>query len=64
LLLGGLTAWHAKLISKGETSIEAHINRNETKRLKALGQVGTQTGLPDGTFSNQNIQIWVNFGGP
>lgn len=39
LLLGGLTLWHAKLISKGETSIEAHINRNETKRLKSLGQV-------------------------
>jgi hypothetical protein len=27
LTLGGLTTWHAKLISKGETSIEAHINR-------------------------------------
>jgi palmitoyltransferase len=39
LLLGGLTLWHAMLISKGETSIEAHINKNETKRLKALGQV-------------------------
>ena len=39
LLLGGLTLWHASLISKGETSIEAHINKNETKRLKGLGQV-------------------------
>ena len=39
LLLGGLTLWHASLISKGQTSIEAHINKNETKRLKALGQV-------------------------
>ena len=28
-VLGGLTLWHAKLISKGETSIEAHINRCE-----------------------------------
>ena len=27
LLLGGLTLWHAKLISKGETSVEAHINQ-------------------------------------
>jgi hypothetical protein len=27
LVLGGLATWHAKLISKGETSIEAHINR-------------------------------------
>ena len=39
LLLGGLTLWHASLISKGETSIEAHINKNETRRLKGLGQV-------------------------
>ena len=27
IVLGGLAVWHAKLISKGETSIEAHINR-------------------------------------
>ena len=27
LVLGGLALWHAKLISRGETSIEAHINR-------------------------------------
>ena len=26
-LLGGLTIWHAKLIHRGETSIEAHINQ-------------------------------------
>jgi hypothetical protein len=22
------------------------------------------SGLPDGLFSNQKVQIWVNFGGP
>ncbi|XP_066991490.2 palmitoyltransferase ZDHHC16A isoform X2 [Anabrus simplex] len=33
--LGSLTLWHARLISKGETSIEAHINKTETKRLAA-----------------------------
>ena len=38
VVLGGLTLWHAKLITLGETSIEAHINRAETRRLKAIGQ--------------------------
>ncbi|XP_054265049.1 palmitoyltransferase ZDHHC16 [Macrosteles quadrilineatus] len=28
-----LAIWHAKLISRGESSIEAHINKSETKRL-------------------------------
>ena len=32
LCLGGLTLWHAKLITNGETSIEAHINVSERKR--------------------------------
>lgn len=32
--LGLLTAWHAWLITSGETSIEAHINKKESKRLK------------------------------
>jgi hypothetical protein len=26
--------------------------------------LGFHSGLPDGLFSNQKIQIWVNFGGP
>merc|ERR1719266_2556272 len=38
-LLGGLTIWHAKLIHKGETSIEAHINQAERKRLKKIGKI-------------------------
>jgi palmitoyltransferase len=38
ILLGGLTLWHARLISSGETSIEAHINKSETKRLSLSGQ--------------------------
>lgn len=37
--LGGLTLWHARLIHAGQTSIEAHINRSETKRLAELGKV-------------------------
>ena len=39
MVLGALTLWHAKLITQGETSIEAHVNRAETKRLKAQDQV-------------------------
>ena len=35
--LGGLTLWHARLISKGETSIEKHINIREAKRAAELG---------------------------
>ncbi|XP_053188764.1 palmitoyltransferase ZDHHC16A isoform X1 [Scomber japonicus] len=31
--LGALTIWHAVLISRGETSIERHINSRETQRL-------------------------------
>lgn len=37
--LGALTSWHSSLITRGETSIEAHINKSETKRLSALGKV-------------------------
>ncbi|XP_026273524.1 palmitoyltransferase ZDHHC16 [Frankliniella occidentalis] len=31
--LGALTIWHGKLISRGETSIEANINKKERERL-------------------------------
>ncbi|XP_035520717.1 palmitoyltransferase ZDHHC16B isoform X1 [Morone saxatilis] len=37
--LGGLTLWHVILISRGETSVERHINRKETKRLRENGKV-------------------------
>ncbi|XP_066881017.1 palmitoyltransferase ZDHHC16 isoform X6 [Kogia breviceps] len=39
LALGALTVWHAVLISRGETSIERHINRKERHRLQAKGRV-------------------------
>lgn len=39
LALGSLTIWHAKLIGRGETSIEAHINKAESVRYKKEGQV-------------------------
>lgn len=40
--LGGLTLWHAALITRGETSVERHINRKETKRLREQGKVATR----------------------
>jgi len=39
LCLGALLLWHAKLIHRGQTSVEAHINASETKRLAELGKV-------------------------
>ncbi|XP_067393304.1 palmitoyltransferase ZDHHC16 isoform X1 [Emydura macquarii macquarii] len=38
LALGALTLWHAALISRGETSIERHINRTERQRLQKKGK--------------------------
>ncbi|XP_046658649.1 palmitoyltransferase ZDHHC16-like isoform X2 [Homalodisca vitripennis] len=37
--LGCLSSWHANLIARGETSIEAHINKSETKRLAKLNKI-------------------------
>lgn len=37
--LGGLLAWHSRLASKGETSIEANINKAETTRLAERGRI-------------------------
>uniref|UniRef100_A0AAQ5XGP6 Palmitoyltransferase n=1 Tax=Amphiprion ocellaris TaxID=80972 RepID=A0AAQ5XGP6_AMPOC len=37
--LGALTIWHAVLISRGETSIERHINSKEKKRMAKRGKV-------------------------
>lgn len=37
--LGGLASWHARLIGKGETSIEANINKTELTRLALMGKL-------------------------
>lgn len=37
--LGALTWWHAGLITRGETSIEARINSTETQKYKVLGKI-------------------------
>lgn len=39
--LGTLTMWHAQLISKGETSIEANINKAERKRHATINKIYT-----------------------
>lgn len=44
LALGALTLWHAALITRGETSIERHINKKERQRLQKKGKVSTARG--------------------
>jgi len=39
LSLGGLCLWHARLIHNGQTSIEAHINKSEAKRMAEMGKI-------------------------
>ncbi|KAK9758838.1 DHHC palmitoyltransferase [Popillia japonica] len=39
IALSGLASWHSRLIGRGETSVEANINRAETTRLAKLGKV-------------------------
>ncbi|KFM74080.1 putative palmitoyltransferase ZDHHC16, partial [Stegodyphus mimosarum] len=38
-ILGGLLAWHSRLITNGETSIEGHINKKERERFLKEGQI-------------------------
>lgn len=39
IALGLLTVWHARLISRGETSIEAHVNTKQRQRHKKKGRM-------------------------
>ncbi|XP_064173538.1 palmitoyltransferase ZDHHC16A isoform X2 [Anguilla rostrata] len=57
LALGGLTLWHAVLISRGETSIERHINSKETQRLQKRGRVFRNP------FSHGRLNNWKVFFG-
>jgi len=45
LALGALTLWHAALITRGETSIERHINKKERQRLQKKGKVSSVPGV-------------------
>jgi len=38
IALGALAFWHFRLISRGETSVESHVNKSEMKRLVTLGK--------------------------
>ncbi|XP_022902518.1 palmitoyltransferase ZDHHC16 [Onthophagus taurus] len=56
LALGGLMSWHSRLIGKGETSIEANINRTETQRLAKLGKTYVN---PYNFGSRQNWRMFL-----
>jgi hypothetical protein len=51
-----------------KTVVTAQDNEKEPIESKLFCLISTAScyiaGLPDGLFLNQNIQIWVNFGGP
>ena len=48
--LGLLLVWHARLISRGETSIEAHINAKQRKRYRKKGLVSVNVSKACGCF--------------
>lgn len=61
LALGALTVWHAVLISRGETSIERHINKKERQRLQAKGRVSRAGTGVLGRVGNQtccSVKSW------
>lgn len=56
--LGCLSAWHSSLISHNETSIETHINKAETTRMKELGKVYVN---PYDLGPRKNWRLFLNF---
>ncbi|XP_048061227.1 palmitoyltransferase ZDHHC16A isoform X5 [Megalobrama amblycephala] len=56
--LGALTLWHAILITRGETSIERHINNKEAKRLAKRGKV-YRNPFSYGTLNNWKVFFGV-----
>lgn len=57
--LGALTWWHAGLITRGETSIEARINTTESQKYKAQGKV-YQNPYDFGPRENWRLFLGVN----
>ncbi|XP_037534948.1 palmitoyltransferase ZDHHC16A [Nematolebias whitei] len=57
--LGALTIWHAFLISRGETSIEKHINRKETNRMMAKWGKVYKNPFNHGRLNNWKIFLGV-----
>ncbi|XP_054454520.1 palmitoyltransferase ZDHHC16B isoform X1 [Anoplopoma fimbria] len=56
--LGGLSLWHSILISRGETSVERHINNKETRRLREKGKV-FKNPYHHGTMNNWKLLLGV-----
>ncbi|XP_053477231.1 palmitoyltransferase ZDHHC16A isoform X3 [Ictalurus furcatus] len=56
--LGALTLWHAVLISRGETSIERHINNKEARRMAKRGKV-YRNPFNYGTLNNWKVFFGV-----
>ncbi|KAF3853260.1 hypothetical protein F7725_013948 [Dissostichus mawsoni] len=50
--------WHMILISRGETSVERHINHKETRRLKDIGKV-FKNPYHHGTMNNWKLLLGV-----
>ncbi|XP_041476969.1 palmitoyltransferase ZDHHC16-like [Lytechinus variegatus] len=59
IALGGLTLWHSRLVSRGETSIEKHINDDERKRLSKL-KVVYKNPYDFGVWKNWQILLGIN----
>uniref|UniRef100_A0A8B9LGS9 Palmitoyltransferase n=1 Tax=Astyanax mexicanus TaxID=7994 RepID=A0A8B9LGS9_ASTMX len=57
--LGGLTVWHAILISRGETSIERHINSKEAKYMTKRGKVDRSNPYNYGKLNNWKVFFGV-----
>lgn len=61
IALGALTAWHGRLVSRGETSIEKHLNDDERKRLKKVDIVYR---IPYDFGMKKNWRILLGINGP
>ncbi|XP_030842045.1 palmitoyltransferase ZDHHC16 isoform X2 [Strongylocentrotus purpuratus] len=59
IALGGLSIWHARLVSRGETSIEKHINDEERKRLSKL-KIVYKNPYDFGVRKNWEILLGIN----
>ncbi|CAG9759656.1 unnamed protein product [Ceutorhynchus assimilis] len=64
--LGCLSAWHGSIITRNETSVETHINKTETLRLKSLGKVyvnpydlGSKANWTYFLGLNKNRNAWI-----
>ncbi|RWS30817.1 putative palmitoyltransferase ZDHHC16-like protein [Leptotrombidium deliense] len=57
--VGALMAWHAKLITKGETCVETHINKKERERMLRLNQP-FQNPFDRGPRKNWRIFLGLN----